>query len=180
MREEPGATRAGGAPRVVVGVDGSVGADRALVEAVRQARLHRATLEVYSYWHLPSLSGYPATFNYRDFADVSQDILDRALGRVARLDPLLEVRGVVEEGSPARGLVRASKGATLVVVGSRGLGGFTGALLGSVSRYCIEHASCPVLVVRPPERHSDDHSDDTATDEDAIADDAADPAEVGA
>ena len=57
------------------------------------------------------------------------------------------VREIVRRGSAARELVQASQGAQLLVVGSRGHGGFSGLLLGSVSSACAEHAHCPVLVI---------------------------------
>jgi nucleotide-binding universal stress UspA family protein len=56
---------------------------------------------------------------------------------------------VVTEGSPARTLLDEARGADLLVVGSRGRGGFAGLLLGSVSQHCVHHAPCPVVVVRP-------------------------------
>jgi nucleotide-binding universal stress UspA family protein len=60
----------------------------------------------------------------------------------------VDVESVVVQGHPAKVLVDASVGAQLLVVGSRGHGGFAGLLLGSVSEYVIAHASCPVLVIR--------------------------------
>jgi nucleotide-binding universal stress UspA family protein len=64
------------------------------------------------------------------------------------IEPPVTVRATVAEGHPADVLVRAARGADLLVVGSRGHGGFAGSLLGSVSQYCVHHAACPVLVVR--------------------------------
>jgi nucleotide-binding universal stress UspA family protein len=62
--------------------------------------------------------------------------------------PRVEVETTVVDGSPAWALIQASKGAALVVVGSRGHGGFTGLLLGSVSQALLRHADCPVAVAR--------------------------------
>jgi nucleotide-binding universal stress UspA family protein len=60
----------------------------------------------------------------------------------------VDVRTSIEEGSPAKVLIERSQGADLLVVGSRGLEGFTGMLLGSVSQHLVAHAHCPVVVVR--------------------------------
>jgi hypothetical protein len=67
---------------------------------------------------------------------------------VSGLEPEVPVRPLVTEGHAAEVLLRASKGADLLVVGSRGHGGFASAMLGSVSLYCVLHAHCPVVVVR--------------------------------
>jgi nucleotide-binding universal stress UspA family protein len=66
------------------------------------------------------------------------------------VDPavLVPVTGQAVEGSPARVLLDAARGAQLLVVGSRGLGGFTEAPLGSVSQHCVDHAPCPVVIIR--------------------------------
>jgi nucleotide-binding universal stress UspA family protein len=63
----------------------------------------------------------------------------------------MEISGVVREGQPAEVLVAESKDAELLVVGSRGLGGFRGLLLGSVGQQCAHHAACPVVIVPHPE-----------------------------
>jgi nucleotide-binding universal stress UspA family protein len=61
------------------------------------------------------------------------------------------VRALIVEGNAAQVLLDASDGADLLVVGSRGHGGFTEALLGSVSQHCVHHAHCPVVVIRGQE-----------------------------
>ncbi|MGW7444192.1 universal stress protein [Kitasatospora sp. NPDC054795] len=65
--------------------------------------------------------------------------------------PPVEVRTEARHGTPAGALVEAARGADLLVVGSRGLGGFTGMLLGSVAQHCTRHATVPVVVVRAEE-----------------------------
>ena len=80
----------------------------------------------------------------------SEERLDRALQEVAPEAEGIEVERRVTEGNAAAVLVEASKDADLLVVGSRGLGGFSRLLLGSVSRQCVSHASCPVVVVPSP------------------------------
>jgi nucleotide-binding universal stress UspA family protein len=139
--------------RVVVGVDGSGGSRLALEAAVEQAREHDATLTVVTTWSQPVMAGAPgyASYDWASEADMSgaakqqqADLLAGVLGA----DPSVRVEQEVVEGHPAQQLVVASEGADLVVVGSRGHGGFVGMLLGSVSQHVSAHASCPVLVVR--------------------------------
>jgi len=139
--------------RVVVGVDGSEGSRLALEAAVEQAREHDATLAVVTTWSQPVTAGAPgyASYDWISEADMSAaakqqqaDLLAAVLGA----DPSLRVEQEVVEGHPAQQLVVASEGADLVVVGSRGHGGFVGMLLGSVSQHVSAHAACPVLVVR--------------------------------
>jgi nucleotide-binding universal stress UspA family protein len=71
-----------------------------------------------------------------------------AVAGVSSPGELVKIRSVVAEGHAAQVLLDASEGAELLVVGSRGRGGFTGALLGSTSQHCAQHATCPVVVVR--------------------------------
>ena len=70
------------------------------------------------------------------------------LAAVLGTEPSVRIEQEVLEGHPAQLLVTAAEGADLVVVGSRGHGGFVGMLLGSVSQHVAAHAPCPVLVVR--------------------------------
>lgn len=139
--------------RVVVGVDGSEGSRLALVAAVEQAHEHDATLTVLTTWSQPVTAGAPgyASFDWIGEADLSAiakqqqaDVLAAVLGA----EPSVRVEQEVLEGHPAQLLVTAAEGADLVVVGSRGHGGFVGMLLGSVSQHVAAHAPCPVLVVR--------------------------------
>jgi nucleotide-binding universal stress UspA family protein len=83
-----------------------------------------------------------------DYRQIAEKIIADAIG--STLDPAsgVRVRPSVVEGHSARVLLDASAGADLLVVGSRGHGGFTEALLGSVSQHCVQHASCPVVVIR--------------------------------
>jgi nucleotide-binding universal stress UspA family protein len=72
-----------------------------------------------------------------------------------------ELTRTVLTGAPARTLIHASKNASMLVLGSRGHGGFVGLLLGSVSAACAEHADCAVLVVRAQEDAAYDAADET-------------------
>jgi nucleotide-binding universal stress UspA family protein len=139
-------------PRIVVGVDGSAAARRALKWALEEARLRHASVDVVHAWRMPYPDGYPVrTFTQPPAVDVEQEarhLLDAAVGSAAgtgatRVEPILVC------DTPARALIDTAKGADMVVVGSRGRGGFTGLLLGSVSQKVLHHASCPVVVVPP-------------------------------
>jgi nucleotide-binding universal stress UspA family protein len=78
----------------------------------------------------------------------AEEVLREAVERVRGDHPAITVQTAVVEGPPARVLVEMSADADLLVVGSRGLGGFSGLLLGSVSQQCTHRARCPVTVVR--------------------------------
>ena len=136
-------------PRVVVGVDGSEGSLEALDWAVREAQELGATLHLVAAWMTPAPTGYFIMDTHGDFLLETRAMLDRAVARAKELAPGLEIRAELMECLPALALVQASRGARLLVVGSRGRGGFRGLLLGSVSQHCTRHAECPVLVVRP-------------------------------
>ena len=82
------------------------------------------------------------------YAENAAQVTADAIAEVSSEGEPVEIRSVVAEGNPARVLLDASKGAELLVVGSRGHGGFTEALLGSVGQYCVQHATCPVVVIR--------------------------------
>jgi nucleotide-binding universal stress UspA family protein len=86
---------------------------------------------------------------WHELAAEQQQITSEAIAPWTEKFPDVEVRTHVVQGRPADVLVEASKGAELVVVGSRGRGGFRGLLLGSVSRSVLHQAHCPVAVVRP-------------------------------
>jgi nucleotide-binding universal stress UspA family protein len=145
--------------RVVVGVDGSADAALALEEAAREAVMRRATLDVVHVWHPPYALGQAGTIAlltedgalHDAAASLLEGIVDGGLAhlpeRPERVTKIL-VRGY----NTARTLVDVAKDAELLVVGSRGLGGFTGLLLGSVSQQCAHHATCPVLLVHAPDR----------------------------
>jgi nucleotide-binding universal stress UspA family protein len=144
--------------RVVVGVDGSADAALALEEAAREAVMRGARLDVVHVWHPPyvvSPVGAMAMICeegplHDAEASLLEGIVDGGLAhltqRPRRVDKIL-----VKDHNTARTLVDAAKGAELLVVGSRGLGGFAGLLLGSVSQQCAHHATCPVLVVHAPD-----------------------------
>jgi nucleotide-binding universal stress UspA family protein len=135
--------------RIVVGVDGSPSSLAALGWAAQQAELTGATLEVLGSWEWPITYGAPVALpeGYDPAADTRRE-LDDAIASVRAAHPNVDFRVTVVEGHPAPSLVEASKGADLLVVGSRGHGAFAGMLLGSVSEHCVANAFCPVLVMR--------------------------------
>ncbi|MCG2623126.1 universal stress protein [Arthrobacter sp. I2-34] len=132
--------------RIVVGVDGSEPSILALREAARLAETLGASVEAVTVWQeVYGLEmGWPVEWDPEDNAGkILATALERAFGDAAPAG----LRSKVRRGQPARELIAESKGARMLVVGSRGHGGFAGLLLGSVSSACAEHAECPVLVV---------------------------------
>lgn len=133
---------------VVVGVDGSEYSLVALGFAVEQAAVRQVPLRVVRAWHPPAGQRPPAGPEAREAAMADRAELDEPLARWRRAFPDVEVAVEVTAAAPAALLVDASREAQLVVVGSRGRGGLRGMLLGSVSQQLIQHAHCPVAVVR--------------------------------
>ena len=137
-------------PRIVVGVDGSVHSKLALRWAARIAATEGATIDVVAAWEFPNTYGWSAfSEEYSPQADIEK-ALNQAIDEVFGVDRPQGLRTHVVEGRAAMALLDASKDALMLVVGSRGHGGFVGLLLGSVSAKVAEHATCPVLVVHAP------------------------------
>jgi nucleotide-binding universal stress UspA family protein len=133
---------------VVVGIDGSPESGTALSWAIEEARLRRARLNiVHAFPALVSFFGSTASEYYPQVEKEAREQFDAMLA-AAPLVTDLETTHTLVPGNPAEVLVRESEGATMLVVGSRGHGGFRGILLGSVSTHCTQLAHCPVLVVR--------------------------------
>jgi nucleotide-binding universal stress UspA family protein len=147
---------------ITVGVDGSGHSQGALEWAVREAAIRHEPLTVLTV-HQVAASGWGGVVVYpedQDFAEqarkAAQDAADRAVERLGEPErPAVTVLSLI--GTPAEELVEASRDADLVVVGSRGAGGFTRLMMGSVSSQVAEHAHCPVTVV-----HGSDHARGTA------------------
>ena len=138
--------------RIVVGVDGSQYARRALAWAVDEARLRRARLEVVHVWHAPYMTGFPfATMPVSpvELEEAAHHLLTEIVSEIDAHDLAAPVEKVMAVGSPAECLLKVAQGADLLVVGSRGLGGFAGLLLGSVSHQVAHHATCPVVIIPP-------------------------------
>jgi nucleotide-binding universal stress UspA family protein len=137
--------------RVVVGVDGSDLSDAAVAFAFEEAVMRGISLTAVHAWHYP-VSSSPGEMIFAvcvrpDVAEIQHKILTQALAAHRERHPDVPVQPVLAQGSPAAVLVHESIGAELLVVGSRGHGGFAGLLLGSVSDATIRHAGCPVAVI---------------------------------
>lgn len=151
--------------RIVVGVDGSASSLKALRWAVRQAELTGATVDAVIAWQYPAaFHGYGWGAEMMtgdvDYADIAAKTVGDAVSQAVDLDSEAVVHPVVAEGHPAQVLIEAASDADLLVVGSRGHGGFASALLGSVSQHCTHHALCPVVVIRgvnPAEETGENH-----------------------
>lgn len=133
------------AGRIVVGVDGSESAQAALGWAAEEARVRNWTLEVV---HVQFARGAFLDL-YPDLERAEEGVLEAAARRAGELAPGVEVVATLLDPPAASALLRASEGADMLVVGSRGLGGFRGLALGSVSNECIHRAPCPIVVIRP-------------------------------
>jgi nucleotide-binding universal stress UspA family protein len=144
-------------PRIVAAVDGSPSSVSALRWAIRQAGLTGATVDAVIAWRYPPAAGgygWASTgteegFNFQKNAEVT---LADAISSTIDPGSRVPVSARVVEGNAAQVLLDAADGADLLVVGSRGHGGFTDALLGSVSQHCVHHAHCPVVVIRGKEQ----------------------------
>jgi nucleotide-binding universal stress UspA family protein len=142
--------------RIVVGVDGSQGAGAALEWALAEARLRGDTVEAVHAWHappqmLPGPYAGPAAAGDESI-DHTREQAERLLEHQLRAVDTggVEVESIAPMGPAASSLLDIAKGADLLVVGTRGRGGFTGLLLGSVSQQVSHHAPCPVVVVPHP------------------------------
>ncbi|WP_189259003.1 universal stress protein [Lentzea flava] len=134
---------------IVVGVDGSAAAAAALRWAVEQARALACPLDVISVWHLEyglMTEAFPDPDGLSEAAAerAQRKIMDEAAVNVTGV----QLREILVEGEARKLLVEMSHDARFLVVGNRGHGPLAELLLGSVSSYCVHHASCPVVVVK--------------------------------
>jgi len=133
--------------RIVVGVDGSEAAHQALQWAVDEARRRNAVVEAIHAWHQPFVSGYAylGEMDLGEYLTAARKTLDTAIASVDADGVTVESKVVA--GGASQVLVEEAKGASLLVVGSRGRGGFSGLLLGSVSQQAAHHAPCPIVII---------------------------------
>ena len=141
--------------RLIVGVDGSESAQRAVEWAARECEMRNDRLELVAIWEVPMGTmgfGYGLAVmpeeTMNELRAGTEEILATAAAEARKVAPdvVIETRAV--EGQAADVLVDESKDAAMLVVGSRGRGGFRELLLGSVSQRCAHHAACPVVIVR--------------------------------
>ncbi len=121
--------------RIVAGVDGSESSQEALRWAARQADLTGGALKAVMAWDRPKI-------------DLARQELAVTVEKAVGAEQAARISTVVEYGTPAGVLLQAAEEASLLVVGSRGQGGFNRMLLGSVGHQCTLYAHCPVVVVR--------------------------------
>lgn len=149
---------------VVVGVDGSPANQRAIGHAFHCASLRNAPLVAVHAWslpHPPTPRAVPRTEPHLSGRATEEErLLSQALAGWAEQYPDVDVKQVLALGDPRVALIDASTQAQLLVVGTRGRGGFAGLLLGSVSQAAIHHSHCPVAIVpdpseRPPTQEED-------------------------
>jgi nucleotide-binding universal stress UspA family protein len=137
-------------PLVVVGIDGSSCSYEALTFAIDEARLRKGALRIVTAWNIPPLTysgGFAAGVDPAIFEAGAKTTSGQAIERARALAPDLEIDAITPNASGASGLLAAARGASLLVVGSRGHGGFSSLLLGSVSQQLAMHAPCPVTII---------------------------------
>jgi nucleotide-binding universal stress UspA family protein len=136
---------------IVVGVDGSECSKPALRFAIEEAALRGESVRAVCVWQVPvplyAGSAYAATVEPKIYSDAARDAAQQQVDDAVGSGAKAKVELVVREGGTAQVLVEESADASMLVVGSRGHGGFAGLLLGSVSQQCAAHARCPVTIV---------------------------------
>jgi len=136
--------------RIVVGIDGSGGSIAALSWAVEESLRSDAELVLVHGWIYPYAGSRAGITEPRDEMRLdAMRTLEAAALTVHELAPAVRCHSIITEESPAKAIIDAAADADLVVVGSRGHGGFAALLLGSVSRTVLQHSPRPVVVIRP-------------------------------
>lgn len=137
--------------KIVVGIDGSPASLKAVLWAAHEAKLRNSEIEILHSWSMPfvvdPMAMMPMMFPVEEMVTSANKIVAAATEIVAGIDPKIRVVTRVERGAASEHLITAGKLADLLVVGSRGHGGFAGLLLGSVAQQVANHAPCPVVIV---------------------------------
>ncbi|WP_329190718.1 universal stress protein [Actinacidiphila glaucinigra] len=137
-------------PEVVVGIDGSALSAEAVQFAFEEAAFHDARLLAVSTWQPPRPRDFPSVATGDETEDEVRRTLAESTAGWQEKYPQVEFRQEVIPGHPVQVLGETAQRALALVVGSRGLGGFSGLLLGSVSQGLMHHAQCPVVIVPHP------------------------------
>jgi len=144
---------------IIVGIDGSANSETALEWAVQEAAIRQVPLRVITIFRqaVSHWGAGPVTYPQDNAVamrarEAAQDATDKALAHAGDARPnSVTVEAV--SGIPAEELVNASKDADMIVMGSRGAGGFARLLLGSVGSQVVHHAHCPIVIIPAGERH---------------------------
>lgn len=138
---------------IVVGVDGSEGAEIALDFAMKEAALRGSKLRLVSAWEIPAsvlASVVAGKEFYEEFRETAIKVAQEAATLVEERQPSVEHEEIVAEGHAAKVLLENAADAELLVVGRRGQGTLREMLLGSISRHVVAHAECPLVIVSAP------------------------------
>lgn len=136
--------------RIVVGVDGSPHSDQAVRWSIDEAEARGGEVTAVFAWQVPFLA-FPGAYDRDELEQASKEFIVDTVSRIVKTPPV-PLLTLVAEGDPAAALIEASKGASLLVVGTRGRSPWSGLLLGSVSQRCAAAASCPVVLVKVREQ----------------------------
>lgn len=138
---------------VVVGVDGSGSSSDAIRWAVDEALLRKTKVQAVYAWQSPLVTGFqsipPDLLDTEALDRHAREIVEAAVVEAGNVSGDVDIESRAIEGLPAKVLIEASRDAELLVLGSRGYGGFHEFLVGSVGQQCVQHAVCPVVIVRP-------------------------------
>ena len=132
--------------RIVVGVDGSEHGNAALRWALDEAMVHEGEIVAVLAWQVPFI-GIPGAFDREEMERICKRFVEEAVAAIVP-HPQVPITRLVAEGDVSASLIAAAHDADMLVLGSRGRGGFAGLKLGSVSQECAQHASCPVVIIK--------------------------------
>jgi len=153
----------GEAGHIVVGVDGPEQSHRALEFAFAEARRSRLPITAVHVWEAPipisAPGGMPWVADFETIRENAEKLLHQVIAPWRERYPDVEVSAKTVEGPVPAVLVQESMGAQMIVVGTRGAGGFAGLLLGSASQALVHHAGCPVVVAHAADSVADSRPD---------------------